>query len=63
MEVLIFALIATRKGYFQKEPTVPEPAEFRGFDLRELKRAYNAHGQTPTRPIDRQKTLLTQVAS
>ncbi|HYY30826.1 MAG TPA: hypothetical protein VE860_23010 [Chthoniobacterales bacterium] len=63
MEALIFALIATRKGYFQKESVVAEPAEFRNFDLRELERAYRAHDETPSSPSDRQQTLMTQAAS
>jgi hypothetical protein len=63
MEALIFALIATRIGYFQKEPIVAEPAEFRSFDLRELERAYKAHDDMPSAPSDRQETLVTQAAS
>jgi hypothetical protein len=63
MEALIFALIATRKGYFQKEPIVAEPAEFCRFDLRELERAYKAHDDMPSAPGDRQETLVTQAAS
>jgi hypothetical protein len=63
MEALIFALIATRKGYFQIQPIVPEPAEFRRFDLRELERAYKAHDELPNIPTDRPQTFVTQVAS
>lgn len=63
METLIFALIATRKGYFQKETFVPEPAEFRSFDLRELARSYEAQDVSSNRPSDRPQTLTTQVAS
>ena len=63
MEALIFALIATRKGYFQREHVVAEPAQFRSFDLRELERAYKAHDETPNEPTDRPQTFVTQVAS
>jgi hypothetical protein len=63
MEVLIFALIATRKGYYQRETFVPEPAEFRSFDLRELVRSYEAQDDSSNRPSDRKRTLMTQVAS
>jgi hypothetical protein len=63
MEILIFALIATRKGYFQRETFVPEPAEFRSFDLRELARSYEAQDDSSNRPSDRKRTLMTQVAS
>jgi hypothetical protein len=34
MEALIFALIATLKGYTQHETFIPEPAKFQPFDLR-----------------------------
>jgi len=63
MEALVFALIATRIGYFQKEPVVPEPAEFRSFDLRALKRSFEAHDETSNKPTDPKQTLVTQVAS
>jgi hypothetical protein len=44
MEAIAFALIGTRKDRF-----VPEPAEFRPFDLRELKHSYNAEDDSPER--------------
>jgi hypothetical protein len=63
MEALIFAILAARKGYFQQDPIVPEPAEFRGFDLRALGRSYKAQVNSSNRPSGRQQTLVTQVAS
>jgi hypothetical protein len=63
MEALIFALLATRKGYFQKDPIVPEPAEFRRFDLRALTRSYEAQDDSSNKPSGRRQTLVTQVAS
>jgi hypothetical protein len=63
METLIFALIATRNGYYQRNPVVPEPAEFRGFDLRALARSYEAQDDSSNRPSGRPQTLVTQVAS
>ncbi len=63
MEALIFALIATRKGYFQRDVVVPEPAEFRSFDLRAIARSYEAQDDSSNRPSGRQQTLVTQVAS
>ena len=64
METLVFALIATtRNGYFQKDPVVPEPEEFRSFDLRALARSYEAQEDSSNRPSGRQQTLVTQVAS
>jgi hypothetical protein len=63
METLMFAVIAARKGYFQREAFVPEPAEFRSFELRELARSYEAQDDSSNRPSGRQQTLRTQVAS
>jgi hypothetical protein len=63
MEALIFALIAARKGYFQEDLVVPEPADFRGFDLRALGRSYEAQDDPSNRPSGRRQTLVTQRAS
>jgi hypothetical protein len=63
MEILIFALVAARKGYFQKDTFVPEPAEFRSFDVRALARSYEAQDDSSDRPSGRQQTLVTQSAS
>jgi len=53
MEAVIFALIDTRK-----EPFVPESAEFELFDLRALRRSYNAEDNSPSRPFNRKKSFL-----
>ena len=63
MEALVFAIVALRKGYKLEESTVPEPAEFRPFDVRALKRAYQAEGDSSSRPSDRRESLVTQIAS
>jgi len=63
MEALVFAMIALRNGYKQEQTLVPEPAEFRPFDLRALKRSYEAEADSSSRPSDRQKSLVTQIAS
>jgi hypothetical protein len=63
MEAFIVALIATRNGYFPRDPVVPEPAEFRSFDLRALARSYEAQDDSSNRPPGRPQTLVTQVAS
>jgi hypothetical protein len=63
MEALVFALIAVRNGYFVQETIVPEPAEFQPFDLRALKRSYDAEDDSSGRPSDRRKSLVAQVAS
>jgi hypothetical protein len=63
MEALVFALIAVRNGYNRRESIVPEPAEFQPFDLRALKQSYGAENNSSSRPSDRQKALVPQVAS
>jgi hypothetical protein len=63
MEALVFAIVALRKGYKLEETVVPEPAEFRSFDLRALKRSYQAEADSSSRPSDRQNSLVTQTAS
>lgn len=63
MEPLVFATIATLSGLKQKETYVPEPAEFRPFDLRALRRSYEAEDDSTSRPTDRPESLVTQIAS
>ena len=63
MEALVFAIIAVRNGYTLQETIVPEPAEFQPFDLRALKRSYDAEDDSSGRPSDRRKSLVAQVAS
>ena len=59
MEAVAFTLIGTSKEGF-----VPEPAEFRPFDLRELRHSYNAedNDNSPSRPSDRKKSFVTQAS-
>ena len=63
METLIFGILAMRKGFKQQETVVPEPAEFRPFDLRALRRSYEAEDDSSSIPSDRMKPLVTQIAS
>ena len=63
MEALVFAMIAIRNGYKQQEIIVPEPAEFQPFDLRALKRSYEAEENSSSRPSDRSKSFVAHVAS
>ena len=63
MEALVFALIAVRNGYFVQETIVPEPAEFQPFDLQALKRSYEADENPSSRPSNRSKSFVAQVAS
>jgi hypothetical protein len=53
MEAVAFTLIGTSKEGF-----VPEPAEFRPFDLRELRHSYNAEDNSP----DRLKSFVVQAS-
>jgi hypothetical protein len=62
MEVLVFAL-GVRNGYHWQDAFVSEPAEFRSFDLRALKRSYDAEDDSSGRPSDRRTSLVAQVAS
>jgi hypothetical protein len=61
MEILVFAL-AVRNGHHWQNPFVPELAGFRPFDLRALKRSYDAEDDSLGRPSDRRKSLVAQVA-
>ena len=63
METLVFALIAIRNGYIQQETVVPEPAEFQPFDLRALKRSYEAEENSSGQPSNRSKSFVEQAAS
>ena len=63
MEALVFALIAVRNGYYMQETIVPEPALFQPFDLQALKRSYKAEENSSSRPSDRPKSFVAQVAS
>jgi hypothetical protein len=63
MEALVFAIVALRKGYKLEEITVPEPEEFRPFDVRALKHSYQLEADSSNRPSGRQNSLVTQTAS
>ena len=53
MEAVAFTLIGKHKERF-----VPEPVEFRPFDLRALRHWYNADDDSPIRP----KSLVPQAS-
>ena len=63
MEPLVFAIASLYKSYTKQDTIVPEPAEFRPFDLRALRRSYEAETNASSRPSDRQNSFLTQAAS
>jgi hypothetical protein len=46
-----------------QETIVPEPAEFQPFDLRALRRSYEAEENPSNRPSGRSKSFVAQVAS
>ncbi len=51
MEILVFAVVAARKGYTQQVTLVRESAKFQPFDLRPLRNSYGTEedsaSQTP----------------
>jgi hypothetical protein len=57
MEAVIFTLIGTPKEKF-----VPEPTEFRPFDLRALSDSYNAKDNSLGRLPDGKKSLVVQAS-
>ena len=63
METLVFGILAMRRGFKQQKTVVPDPAEFRPFDLRALRRSYEGKDDSSSRPSDRMKSLVTQIAS
>ena len=58
MEILVFALVATRKGYVQHETFVPEVAKSLAFDFRPLRHPYNAENDSPSRRSVRKKWVM-----
>jgi len=63
METLVFGILAIRKGFKQQESVAPDRVEFRPFDLRALRRSYEAEDDSSSRPTERTKSLVTQIAS
>jgi hypothetical protein len=58
MEILVFALIATRKGYIQHETFVPQVGKFQPFDLRPLRHPYSAEDNSTSRPSVRKSWVM-----
>ena len=58
MEALVFGLIALSTLYKKREQIVPEPAEFRSFDLRILEQVFNAGDNSPSRQSDRMRSYV-----
>jgi len=58
MEILVFALVATRKRYIQHETFVPDLAKFQAFDLRPLRHPYRAEDSSRSRPSVRKSWVM-----
>jgi hypothetical protein len=63
MEALIFALVAFIKLFRTEEKMVPEPLQFRPFDIQALKHVYNGRVASSNRPSARHKSYATQAMS
>jgi len=63
MEALIFGLVAIMKLFRHEEKMVPEPAEFRPFDIQTLKLVYNGRVDSSNRPSGRHQSYAAQALS
>ena len=63
MELLVFAIVASRKQYHQTAIFVSEPSKFNRFDLRALRRSYESGDVASVRWDERHESLVAQTAS
>ena len=63
METLVFGLIVLNNLNNEQELIVPEPTEFRPFDLRTLEDLYNARDNSPSSSSDRKHPYVAQTVS
>ena len=63
MEALVFGLIVLNNLNNEQELIVPEPTEFRPFDLRTLEDLYNARDNSPSSSSDRKHPYVAQTVS
>jgi hypothetical protein len=63
MEALIFALVAFIKLFRPDEKKVPEPLQFRPFDVQALKHVYNGRVEPSDRPSARPESYAAQALS
>jgi hypothetical protein len=63
MEALIFALVAMMKLFRHEEKMVPEPLQFRPFDIQALEHVYNGRVDSSNRPSGRHQSYAAQAVS
>jgi hypothetical protein len=62
MEALVIALIATTNMYRKPEVSVPEPAQFKAFDLQALRSPDRNKHDSQGRPFDGERSYVLQTA-
>jgi hypothetical protein len=63
MEALIFGILAIMKLFKPEEKMVPEPLQFRPFDIQALKHVYNGRVESSNRPSARHESYAAQALS
>jgi hypothetical protein len=63
MEALIFGLVAMMKLFRHEEKMVPEPPQFRPFDIQALKHVYNGRVESSNRQSARHESYAAQALS
>jgi hypothetical protein len=63
MEALVFALVAIIKLFRPDEKIVPEPTQFRPFDIQALKHVYKGRVDSSNRPSARHESYAAQALS
>lgn len=63
MEALIFGLVAIMKLFRHEEKMVPEPLQFRPFDIQALKQVYNGRDGSSNQPSARHQSYAAQALS
>ena len=63
MEALVFGIVAIMKLFRHEEKMVPEPLQFRPFDIQTLKQVYNGRVDCSNRPSARHQSYAAQALS
>jgi len=63
MEALIFGVVAIMKLFRREEKMIPEPLQFRPFDIHALKHVYNGRVDSSDRPSGRHQSYAAQALS
>jgi hypothetical protein len=63
MEALVFGIVAIMKLFRHEEKMVPEPLQFRSFDIQALKQVYNGRVDSLNRPSARHQSYAAQALS